>query len=49
MFRKGEKPAVLVDYPVHAMDYELIDLFNWQDKAGQMYSQMELTRHVTVQ
>jgi len=49
MFKKGEKPAVLVDYPIHAMDYEVIDLFNWQDKANQMYSQMELTRHVSAQ
>lgn len=49
MFKKGEKPTVLVDYPIHAMDYEVIELFNWQDKANQMYSQMELTRHVSVQ
>lgn len=49
MFKKGEKPAVLVDYPIHAMDYEIIDVFNWQDKAEQMYSEMELTRHVSAQ
>ncbi len=49
MFKKGQKPSVLVDYPIHAMDYEVIDLFNWQDKANQMYSQMELTRHVSAQ
>lgn len=49
MFKKGEKPSVLVDYPIHAIDYEVIDLFNWQDKANQMYSQMELTRHVSAQ
>ncbi|MBE6852285.1 MAG: DEAD/DEAH box helicase [Ruminococcus sp.] len=49
MFRKGEKPSVLVDFPVHTMDYEIIDLFNWQDKASRMYSQMELVRHVSVQ
>jgi hypothetical protein len=48
MFKKGEKPAVLVDYPIHAMDYEIIDVFNWQDKAEKMYSEMELTRHVSV-
>ncbi len=34
MFRKGEKPAVLIDYPIHALDYELIEVFNWQDKAN---------------
>ena len=49
MFKKGEKPAVLIDFPIHAMDYEVIDIFNWQDKASQMYSEMELIRHVTAQ
>lgn len=49
MFKKGEKPTALVGYPIHAMDYEVIELFNWQDKANQMYSQMELTRHVSAQ
>lgn len=49
MFRKGEKPAVLVDFPISVMDYEVIDIFNWQDKASQMYSELELTRHVTTQ
>lgn len=49
MFKHGEKPVVLVDYPIHAMDYEVIDLFNWQEKADKMYSQFELTRHVSVQ
>lgn len=49
MFSKGEKPDVLIDYPVHALDYELIDLFNWQDQAKDMLSQMELTRRVSVQ
>lgn len=49
MFQKGEKPAVLVDFPISVMDYEVIDIFNWQDKASQMYSELELTRHVTAQ
>lgn len=49
MFKKGEKPAVLVDFPISVMDYEVIDIFNWQDKASQMYSEMELVRHVTAQ
>jgi hypothetical protein len=48
-FRKGEKPVFLIDYPIHALDYEVIDLFSWQDKAAKMYSQMEFTRHVSVQ
>lgn len=49
MFQKGEKPAVLVDFPISVMDYEVIDIFNWQDKVSQMYSELELTRHVTAQ
>ncbi len=49
MFKQGNKPVVLVDYPIHAMDYEVIDLFNWQEKADRMYSQLELTRHVSAQ
>lgn len=49
MFAKGEKPEVLLDYPVHATDYEPIDLFNWQEKAKDMISQLELTRRVSVQ
>lgn len=49
MFQKGEKPAFLVDYPIHAMDYEIIDIFNWQETANTMYSEMELVRHVTAQ
>ena len=36
MFKQGDKPVVLVDYPIHAMDYEVIDLFNWQEKANKM-------------
>lgn len=49
MFAKGEKPEALLDYPVHAVDYEIIDLFNWQDKAKDMISQLELTRRVSAQ
>ena len=49
MFAKGEKPEVLIDYPVHASDYEIIDLFNWQEQAKDMISQYELTRRVSAQ
>lgn len=49
LFTKGEKPEALVDFPIHAMDYEVIDLFNWQDKAQNMISQLELTRRVSAQ
>ncbi|MBR6322210.1 MAG: DEAD/DEAH box helicase family protein [Lachnospiraceae bacterium] len=49
MFRHGQKPAVLVDYPVHVTGFETVDLFNWQDKAKYMISQVALTRMVSVQ
>ena len=49
MFRKGEKPDVLIDYPIHAIDYEIIDLFNWQEKAKDMISVTELVRRVSAQ
>lgn len=49
MFAKGEKPEILIEYPVHAKDYEIIDLFNWQEQAKNMISQYELTRRVSAQ
>ena len=49
LFAKGEKPEVLVDYPIHVRDYEIIDLFNWQEQAKDMISQYELTRRVSAQ
>ncbi len=48
MFAKGEKPEVLIDYPVHVSDYEQIDLFNWQEHAETMLSLKELTRRINV-
>lgn len=48
LFVKGEKPNVLIDYPVHMMDYEQIDLFNWQEKAEKMLSTLELIRRINV-
>jgi superfamily II DNA or RNA helicase len=46
---KGEKPDVYLDLPVDVMDYELIDLFNWQDEVKDMVSQLEFVRMVDVQ
>jgi len=46
---RGEKPSVLPDYPVDVADYELIDLFNWQDEVNDMISQLEFVRMVDVQ
>lgn len=49
LYSKGEKPEALIDWPVNATDYELVDLFNWQDEAAGMISQMEFVRRVDVQ
>ncbi|MCM1218966.1 MAG: hypothetical protein NC548_31175 [Lachnospiraceae bacterium] len=34
IYEKGEKPDVIIDYPVDATDYELVDIFNWQEEAA---------------
>lgn len=49
LYAKGEKPEALIDWPVDATDYELVDIFNWQDEAAGMISQMEFIRRVDVQ
>lgn len=49
LYAKGEKPDAIVDYPVDATDYELVDIFNWQEEAQGMISQMEFIRRVDVQ
>lgn len=49
LYARGEKPEALLDWPVDAMDYELVDIFNWQDEAAGMISQMEFVRRVDVQ
>lgn len=49
LYSKGEKPKALIDWPVDATDYELVNLFNWQDEAAGMISQMEFVRRVDVQ
>lgn len=46
---KGEKPEVYLDYPVDLRDYEIIDLFNWQDEVKDMISLIEFVRMVDVQ
>lgn len=48
LYAKGERPDAVVDYPVHATDYELVDIFNWQEEASDMYSQQELVRHISI-
>lgn len=46
---KGERPEAYLDFPIYASDYEVIDLFNWQEKVKDMISQMEFVRMVTAQ
>ena len=48
LFRQGQKPEALVDYPVHMTGYETVDLFNWQDKAKDMVSQIGFVQMVNV-
>lgn len=49
LFRKGEKPLALLDFPVEATDYEVVDLFNWQSEVKDLISQIEFVRMVDVQ
>lgn len=49
LYRRGEKPEAIIDYPVSVTDYEAVDVFNWQDEAAGMLSQMEFIRRVDVQ
>jgi len=46
---KGEKPSVYLEFPVDIQDYEIVDLFNWQDEVKNMVSQIEFVRMVDVQ
>ena len=48
MFRQGQKPDALIDFPVHMTGYETVDLFNWQDKAKDMVSQIGFVQMVNV-
>lgn len=49
LYNRGEKPDAIIDYPVDATDYEVVDIFNWQEEAAGMISQMEFVRRVDVQ
>lgn len=49
LYDRGERPDALIDWPVDALDYELVDIFNWQEEAAGMISQMEFVRRVDVQ
>lgn len=49
MLFKGEKPEAWLDVPIDVDDYEIIDLFNWQNSVKDMISQIEFVRRVDVQ
>ncbi len=49
IFQQGRKPDALIDYPIHMVGYEPVDLFNWQEESKNMLSQMAFTQMVTVQ
>ena len=49
MLFQGEKPEAWLDVPIGVSDYEIIDLFNWQNSVKDMISQIELVRMVDVQ
>ena len=49
LYRRGEKPEAIIDYPVSVTDYEAVDVFNWQDEAAGMLSLKEFVRRVDVQ
>ncbi|WMJ23201.1 DEAD/DEAH box helicase [Paludicola sp. MB14-C6] len=49
LYAKGERPDALIDWPVDATDYEIVNIFNWQEEAAGMISQMEFVRRVDVQ
>lgn len=48
LYAKGERPDAVIDFPISATDYEAVDIFNWQDEAAGMISQMEFVRRVNV-
>ncbi|WP_347563120.1 DEAD/DEAH box helicase [Faecalibacterium prausnitzii] len=49
MLFKGEKPEAWLDVPIDVDDYEIIDLFNWQNSVKDMILQIEFVRMVDVQ
>ena len=49
MLFKREKPEAWLDVPIDVDDYEIIDLFNWQNSVKDMISQIEFVRMVGVQ
>ena len=49
LIARGEKPSIYLDIPVDIKDYEMIELFDWQEEVKDMISQLEFVRMVDVQ
>ena len=49
MLFQGEKPEAWLDVPIDVSDYEIIDLFNWQNSVKDMISQIEFVRMMDAQ
>ena len=49
LYDKGERLDSLIDWPLDALDYEVVDIFSWQEEAAGMISQMEFVCRVDVQ
>lgn len=49
LLMKGSKPVAYLDFPVNPEDYELINLFNWQNEVKDLISELEFVRRVDVQ
>ncbi len=45
----GDKPTALLDMPLNLSDFELVNLFSWQEEVKDMISQLEFVRMVDVQ
>lgn len=49
LYARGEKPDAIIDFPVNVVDFENVNVFNWQEEAAGMVSLMEFIRRVDVQ
>jgi hypothetical protein len=45
-FGRAEKPSAILDLGLHTLDYEEIDLFNWQEAVRRMINAPELDREL---
>jgi superfamily II DNA or RNA helicase len=45
-FGRGEKPGAVLDLALHAIDYEEVDLFNWQEAVRGMINASDLDREL---